>query len=62
MVCTLVLVTMSTTRINTLIDCVELDDVAHINAFVDSLSDDDIVRIVGNDANRAPITPFKPIR
>jgi hypothetical protein len=40
---------------------INLDEV-HINAFVDSLSDNDIVRIVGNDANRAPITPFNPIR
>jgi hypothetical protein len=53
---------MSATKLNTPINCAELDDIAHINAFVDSLSDDDIVRIVGNDANRAPITPFKPIR
>lgn len=37
-------------------------DIAHINAFVDRLSDDDIVQIVGNDANREPIKPFKPIR
>lgn len=59
---TLVIVTMSTAKLNTPIDCAELDDIAHINVFLDSLSDEDVQRLIGDGINRAPIKPFHPIR
>jgi hypothetical protein len=43
-------------------DGIELADINHVNAFIDSLSDDDIKRLIGDGINRAPPKPFKPIR
>jgi|GEM_PF-4237145 len=40
----------------------ELDDIKHVDEFIDSLSDEDIKRLTGNDVNRAPPKQFKPIR
>jgi hypothetical protein len=40
----------------------ESDDIAHINALIDSLSDDDIKQLIGDGINKRPTKPFKPIR
>jgi hypothetical protein len=40
----------------------ESDDIAHVNAFIDSLSDNDIQQLTGDGVNKGPIKPFKPIR
>jgi hypothetical protein len=39
----------------------ESDDIEHVNAFIDSLSDDDIKQLTGDGVNKGPIKPFKPI-
>jgi hypothetical protein len=52
-----------TTGTNTPVDqATELEDIRHIDEFIDSLSDEDIKRLIGDGANRAPPKPFKPIR
>jgi hypothetical protein len=54
---------MSTPRMDIPIDeDTELADIQHVDAFIDSLSDDDIKRLIGDGVNRAPPKPFKPIR
>jgi hypothetical protein len=40
----------------------ELDDIKHVDEFIDSLSEGDIKRLIGDGVNRAPPKPFKPIR
>lgn len=40
----------------------ESDDIAHVNSFIESLNDDDIKELIGDGLNRAPTSPFKPIR
>lgn len=40
----------------------ELDDIEHVNSFIDSLNDDDIKELIGDGLNKAPARPFKPIR
>ena len=53
---------MITTRMHTPIDyATELNEIEHVNAFIDRLSDDDIGRIIGDGLSREPIKPFKPI-
>jgi hypothetical protein len=40
----------------------ESDDIAHVNAFIDSLSDDDMKQLTEDGVNKGPSKPFKPIR
>lgn len=59
--CLVYLVAASTQKLNTSTDS-ESDDIKHIDAFIDSLSDKDIKCLTGDGIDRAPPRPFKPIR
>jgi hypothetical protein len=55
------LVAANTQKMNTSTDS-ESDDIKHIDAFIDSLSDKDIKCLTRDGIDRAPPRPFKPIR